>query len=199
MRKHLAAIWTPVGMFSGRAAARISAWWNYAYDKVDAFGLLLTMFFARRYPLVGLLILLGLVWWAWAWTNDYVRPTTAAERADLIGKVAQITGGAILAYGAYWTARNVLVNREGQITERFTRAIDQLGATDDAGNPRLEIRLGAIYALERIAGDSPARVNAAGEYDGAPLQTSEIRTARLPSVRRCEAGMDCDAALAMRR
>ena len=106
------------------------------------------------------------MWWAWAWTNDYVRPTTAAKRADLIGKVAQITGGAILAYGAYWTARKVLVNREGQITERFTRAIDQLGATDDADNPRLEIRLGAIYALERIAGDSPARVNAAGNTMG---------------------------------
>lgn len=49
------------------------------------------------------------------------------------------------------------LTREGQITERFTRAIDQLGATDDNGYPRLEIRLGGIYALERIAGDSPER------------------------------------------
>jgi hypothetical protein len=46
------------------------------------------------------------------------------------------------------------VNREGQITERFTRAIDQLGETDDDGNKRLEIRLGGVYALERIARDS---------------------------------------------
>src|SRR3954471_10607316 len=42
---------------------------------------------------------------------------------------------------------------QGQITERFTRAIDQLGATDDKGNKRLEIRLGGIYALERISRD----------------------------------------------
>jgi uncharacterized protein YjbI with pentapeptide repeats len=43
------------------------------------------------------------------------------------------------------------ITRQGQITERFTRAIDQLGSE------KLEIRLGGIYALERIAWDSPER------------------------------------------
>ncbi len=38
---------------------------------------------------------------------------------------------------------------EGQVTERFTRAIEQLGHAEIA------IRLGGIYALERIAKDSP--------------------------------------------
>ena len=33
------------------------------------------------------------------------------------------------------------MEREGQITERFTRAIDQLG------NEKLDVRLGGIYAL----------------------------------------------------
>jgi uncharacterized protein YjbI with pentapeptide repeats len=37
------------------------------------------------------------------------------------------------------------LTREGQIVDRFTRVIDQLG--DD----KVEVRLGAIYALERIA------------------------------------------------
>jgi hypothetical protein len=46
------------------------------------------------------------------------------------------------------------LSRQGQITERFTRAIDQLGAADADGKPKLETRLGAIYALERIARDS---------------------------------------------
>jgi hypothetical protein len=46
-------------------------------------------------------------------------------------------------------AQNQLqVAQEGQITERFTRAIEQLGSD------RMEIRLGGIYALERIANDS---------------------------------------------
>jgi len=43
---------------------------------------------------------------------------------------------------------NLTIAREGQITERFTRAIDQLG------NGKMEIRLGGIYALERISTES---------------------------------------------
>jgi hypothetical protein len=43
------------------------------------------------------------------------------------------------------------LTRQGQITERFTRAIDQLGTE------KLEIRLGGIYALERIDKESPER------------------------------------------
>jgi hypothetical protein len=43
------------------------------------------------------------------------------------------------------------LTRQGQITERFTRAIEQLGSE------KLEIRLGGIYALERIDKESPER------------------------------------------
>jgi hypothetical protein len=39
--------------------------------------------------------------------------------------------------------------REAQLTERYTRAVDQLGSDT------VDIRLGGIYALERIAKDSP--------------------------------------------
>ena len=46
---------------------------------------------------------------------------------------------------------NVRVAEEGHITERFTRAIDQLG---QKGDDKMAIRLGGIYALERIAKDS---------------------------------------------
>jgi hypothetical protein len=57
--------------------------------------------------------------------------------------------GLLLLVGAIATWRQLRLSREGQITERFTRAIDQL----DYGKS-LEVRLGAIYALERIARDS---------------------------------------------
>jgi uncharacterized protein YjbI with pentapeptide repeats len=40
------------------------------------------------------------------------------------------------------------VAEQGHITDRFTKAIEQLGSD------KLEVRLGAIYALERIARDS---------------------------------------------
>jgi len=46
------------------------------------------------------------------------------------------------------------LSREGQITDRFTKAIEQIGALDGSGNLKLEVRLGGIYALERIARDS---------------------------------------------
>ena len=69
--------------------------------------------------------------------------------------LAQILGGLGLLYGLYLTHRrilatedNVRVAQEGQVTERFTRAIEQLG------HDEMAIRLGGIYALERLAKDS---------------------------------------------
>ena len=38
--------------------------------------------------------------------------------------------------------------RSGQVTDRFTRAVEQLGSSNQ------QVRMGAIYALERIASDS---------------------------------------------
>jgi hypothetical protein len=81
----------------------------------------------------------------------------------------QIIGGALLLYGLYLTQRRTKateetlrvsqrtleVTRETQVTDRFTKAITQLGATDSQGKKQLEIRFGGIYALERIAKDSP--------------------------------------------
>jgi len=80
------------------------------------------------------------------------------ERLELMdkarGTIAQIWAGIVVLAGLGFTWYRIEVAREGQITERFTRAIDQLGATDEHGNKRLEIRLGGIYALERIARES---------------------------------------------
>ena len=87
--------------------------------------------------------------------NLYVTPTKPGEKKDLVLALAQILGGTALLSGLYFTWRTLqVVNREGQITDRFIRAIDQLGATDDVGNRLFEIRLGGIYALERIARES---------------------------------------------
>jgi uncharacterized protein YjbI with pentapeptide repeats len=75
--------------------------------------------------------------------------------------LAQILGGGVVAISIYFTWNNFLTaqenlktSQEGQVTERFARSIEQLGAVDKDGNPTIEIRLGAIYALERIANES---------------------------------------------
>ena len=78
--------------------------------------------------------------------------------------LAQSIGGLFLLVGLYLGWRRVRVAEEGHITERFTRAIEQLGQKGD-GN--MAIRLGGIYALERIAKDS--------EKDHGPIM--EILTA----------------------
>ena len=49
------------------------------------------------------------------------------------------------------------VAQQGQVTERFTRATDQLGHAE------LNVRIGGIYALERIANDSPDDRNTIAE------------------------------------
>ncbi|HEX6352790.1 pentapeptide repeat-containing protein [Actinophytocola sp.] len=63
--------------------------------------------------------------------------------------ILQAVAGLLVIAGAVATWRQVQVNREGQITERFTRAIEQIGSEN------VDIRLGAIYALERISRNSP--------------------------------------------
>jgi len=55
---------------------------------------------------------------------------------------------ATLDYNIKNAQKTLEIAQEGQITERFTRAIEQLGSN------KIEIRLGAIYALERIANES---------------------------------------------
>jgi hypothetical protein len=77
--------------------------------------------------------------------------------------LVQLVGGVALLGGLYFTAQTLRTSQEtlrvnqktlettqqGQITERFTKAIEQLGDKE-----RLMVRLGGIYALERIARDS---------------------------------------------
>lgn len=63
----------------------------------------------------------------------------------------QAFGGAFLVITAFLTWRQIQVNREGQITDRFTKAVQQLGEED-----KLDVRLGGIYALEQIAHVSPS-------------------------------------------
>jgi Pentapeptide repeats (8 copies) len=84
-------------------------------------------------------------------------------RATLLQGVGglAVLAGAVFAYRQLQNNRRQLqhtiessqqqheLDRQGQVTERFTRAIDQLGH----GSP--DVQLGGVYALERIAKDSP--------------------------------------------
>lgn len=67
---------------------------------------------------------------------------------DVRSALLQSAGGLVVVVGGLATWRQVHTNREGQITERFTRAVDQLGSEN------VDVRIGGIYALERIGRNS---------------------------------------------
>jgi hypothetical protein len=89
-----------------------------------------------------------------------VTPTELAQaRNDVRTTLLQGLGGLVLLIGAYLTwhqtqlsraaSRDVLrLAREGQLTDRFTHAVEQLGSDNVA------VRVGGIYALGRIAEES---------------------------------------------
>ena len=110
----------------------------------------------------------ALLWWLprhqvarWAGQlepKDQLRAETSARTS-----LAQILAGLVLLVGAVlsWQQiqdtrrdndRTQQITERGQITDRFTRAVDQLGSD------KLQVRLGGIYALERIARDSDGDV-----------------------------------------
>src|SRR5215204_7450809 len=105
----------------------------------------------RTARVLGAIVLFAAVGGILVW---YIAPSGAAEKQALVVTLAQILGGTALLSGLYFTWRTLQVNREGQITDRFTRAIDHLGKVDDKGNKLFEIRVGGIYALERISRES---------------------------------------------
>jgi uncharacterized protein YjbI with pentapeptide repeats len=77
----------------------------------------------------------------------------------------QAFGGLVLLIGAFFTSRQLRLTREGQVTERFGKAIDQLGSD------KLNVRLGAIHALARISKTSRAERSAVVE-----ILTEHIRS-----------------------
>jgi Pentapeptide repeats (8 copies) len=111
------------------------------------------------YVLAGLLILavLGAVFFLSVrlpqWLVSIASIKDVKERVSLENEIlktlVQILGGALFLLGVYFTWRNLRLAQEGQITQRFNDAIEHLGSD------KPEVKLGGIYALARIARDSP--------------------------------------------
>ena len=100
---------------------------------------------------VFLIIAIPLLTFVPQWQTASIRQDAARlEREDNARRtLAQIMGGAVGLIVIWITWRRLQVAQEGQVTERFSRAIEHLGNKES-----LDVRLGAIYALERIARDS---------------------------------------------
>jgi uncharacterized protein YjbI with pentapeptide repeats len=83
-----------------------------------------------------------------AQTRITLQQTQAQLQDNTRATLLQGFAGLVLVGGAVATWRQVQLSRHGQITDRTTRAIDQM-ASDS-----IHVRIGGIYALERLAKDS---------------------------------------------
>jgi hypothetical protein len=88
-----------------------------------------------------------------------------SHRLQVATTSIQSIGAIVLIAGIYFTWANLRATQqgqkesfesaqEGQITERFIRAVDQLGANDKDGRPATVTRVAGVYGLARVARDS---------------------------------------------
>jgi hypothetical protein len=80
------------------------------------------------------------------------KPQVAKARNDARATTIQLVGAMVVAVGLVLTARTYLLARQGQLTERFSKAAEQLGSTAEA------VRLGGIFALGQLAHDADAEL-----------------------------------------
>ena len=104
-------------------------------------------------------VMLSLLWLPEWMVNQYHgKPLSRLEYTKVVDEyrktLAQIIGGCALLVGLYFTWRTTRAAEDGRITDRFSKAVEQLGSTNKDGGKQIEPRLGGIYSLERIARDS---------------------------------------------
>src|SRR5450759_880395 len=144
------------------AAASLLAPWNRWFGRVERWAFWRREWVRDRvrdhrglvYLYAGLLAAVLVVWSLPSLLTRHPRVADAAARhtaitntrTGLVATLAALGAGVGLAY----TARTYRLSREGHLTDRYTKAVEQLGSD------KIEVRLGGIYALERLMHDSPA-------------------------------------------
>ncbi|MEU1024523.1 pentapeptide repeat-containing protein [Streptomyces sp. NPDC005904] len=91
---------------------------------------------------------------------------------DVRTTLLQVIGGLVVLFGAFATWRQLRVSQEGlratqegYVTDRFSRAVDQLGSD------KLDVRIGGLHALWRIAEQSARDREAIISIQAAYLRT----------------------------
>lgn len=91
------------------------------------------------------------------WAPPLLIPDGSLDQGDRIrllsessirSTVLQIAGAIVLVLGIIYTAGQVRISRETHYTERYSKAVDQLGSEEAI------VRVGAMFALRRLAENS---------------------------------------------
>ncbi|MET8145649.1 pentapeptide repeat-containing protein [Sphaerisporangium sp. NPDC005288] len=112
---------------------------------------------------------------------------TASERLEAVNAARHtliqaatglvVIGGVVFtALGLWYTARTVETAQESQLTDRYTKAVEQLGS------PKPDVRLGGIYALQRLAADSPRDTITIGNVLAAYVRNHDTCTTNAPQT-----------------
>jgi Pentapeptide repeats (8 copies) len=117
--------------------------------------------------LSGAVVTVGLLaWWA-SWrlqgpetAGEDLGPASARRThprdwAKMTSTITAFTALAALLFTALSlaaTREQISLAEQGQLTDRYTKAVDEIGTP---GTEHLQVRLGGIFALERLAQDSP--------------------------------------------
>jgi hypothetical protein len=73
---------------------------------------------------------------------------TPQDRYNARVLVISVGGAIVVGTGLLYTARNYRLSRRGQVTDRFTVALERLGSSE------LYVRIGGVHALEHVMRDS---------------------------------------------
>ena len=112
----------------------------------------------RLFLLSGIAGFLLVIWLFWkvpqygipsSVTDDKDRAELLNDNRESIIKVLQTIGGLGFIATAYLAWRNFQLTEDKNVSERFSKAVEML-----ANKEQIEVRLGGIYSLERIARDS---------------------------------------------
>lgn len=113
-----------------------------------------------RWVILGALVTVFMLWLLPIWLTRQPAIADHAARQKAIADTRSSSANVLVAAGAVLgvlytartfdlSARTHELTRTGQVTDRYATAIEQLG------NNNRDVRLGGIYALERIMRDSP--------------------------------------------
>ena len=83
----------------------------------------------------------------------WMHATTAQDRYDARVLVISVGGAIVVGTGLLYTARGYRLSRRGQVTDRFTVALERLGSGE------LYVRIGGVHALEHVMRDSAEHHN----------------------------------------
>jgi hypothetical protein len=79
---------------------------------------------------------------------EWMHATTAQAAYNARVLVISVGGAIVVGTGLLYTARNYRLSRRGQVTDRFTVALERLGSSE------LYVRIGGVHALEHVMRDS---------------------------------------------